>query len=175
MQHIAESVQLIWYRRGSNWKQIPRKLRLHNRRLLPYEGLPSTSLSSKIRCPASCRVYSFPERSSNLPTGSIRSLEGSENLPLCGTTEDIVGVYLPDPSPIRQNEEVPLVPYRFQPLGCRFHPANLAILDGANGKLQRQKCFAQTENKRVIFQVCNAALRPGLADIVMQQGDSHVR
>lgn len=124
------------------------------------QGFSSAKLPKGILCPKTCPRYSFTANPQNSPTGSLRVLSDSkaryDALPLCSRLEPIAGAYFPDPTPV-QNKSLPIVPFRWHPLGCRLSQSNVKMLDGEKGLAARKQCLGTTR-RRVVF-----------------QGDSHTR
>lgn len=124
------------------------------------EGISSTVLPSIIQCPDTCQTYKFKANPDNSATGSVRVLSDLSArynaLPLCSQQEPITGAYFPDPTPV-QNTSLPIVPFRWHPLGCRLLSQNVKMLDGEKGLAARKQCLGQSV-RQVVF-----------------QGDSHTR
>lgn len=136
----------------------PRKIQ--NALFAETDGIPSSLLPSSILCPPSCKQYAFNANPDNSVTGSLRTLSGAitryNAQPLCSRVDAIQGAYFPDPTPV-QNTSLPIVQYRWHPLGCKLSPKNSLMLDGKNGIAARKQCLGEKQ-RTIVF-----------------DGDSHTR
>lgn len=146
---------------GDDGHHVPPVPRLIQRELLTggIDGVSSTALPAVMQCSASCQKHAFTANSRSSPTGSVRILDDNTSrysaLPLCSMTDPIKGAYFPDPTPV-QNASLPIVPYRWHPLGCRLSHSNVELLNGKLGRDRREQCL--TPPRRIVF-----------------DGDSHTR
>jgi hypothetical protein len=115
----------------------------------PLTNAAVTSQDLPVACPATCPTYTIAD-AQLLPASR-------EPTPLCSTTDVIPHAVLPDAKPYQANERVHPIPLRAEPLGCRFSPSDIALLDIETAPAARAACLDQMERRIVI------------------QGDSHGR